>query len=510
MIQFHTSYTTTDRLPSAQSSARQLFEGSLNLEPLPFAHTITYIEAAKLEQQRKAEDIHKYQIWRLLRNVDDKGSLAITTLMPSKSQDVNTLARALRTGNWKHSIFSTERFGQCTFQAFKKKLITLEQFTTVFLRWAASVQFEKKDRPLIAHPVFNGEELTPNAEKLLLPALWKISNDEKERFLSLLKQAPESEKYFWTTNIPLNTLIRGKKREKHGQILLALDKIFVLFKMAKSSNFREWTLIIPSFTIFQAYLNAVFQENAVTIVPEFGIGTPEQIAFDIPQNQRLFALHFPGVKGLETGDGYYFGKYLSSFHDFYHSHRVSLIPPTHRLAYLRLYHVFTHCLELSKKSPERPLLSVQWPHPTDNCLSNRFIHHYQAIPGNKIEEFKEQTCHKIIDLEVPALDKYLQIFRSRGRGSYIIHDTKWNKTPFPEKVQGLTFTPFNFKTINRLHPEKYFNIAVSLHDMVTHRDQWKNSFFIDTLSVDRWTETNSIAIQACLINGFVNMPRSRL
>lgn len=488
--------------------------GSLNKEPFPFEETLKLISAAQEEKVQAEINPHSYALKRLLRNLTAEEQECVTQIKEDEEGLPEEVASALRAGKWDHEIFSSPRFGQYTVQAFMQKKISIEQLATVFMRWEASVQFSHSGNPLLTHPLFQKGDFTQDAIMLLIPSLWEISAAEKIRFIYKLLQSPLSERYFWTVKIPQEDYEKGEKRKKYGKVLYNLQTRLPLFTLRECpEDLDQMILVIPSFSILKAYLWAVHREHAVAVIPEFGIGTPKQIEFDIPQNQRLFALQFPNIKGLESGDGYYFGEYLASFHDFYHCHRISLIPPLHRLAYLRLAHIFKHCLTLSQRYPHEPLLTVYWSQQTDwRYKEIGKIHKFDPIPEEYHAYFHQRYFEEIIDLELPAADGYLNLFWKRE--SIHLNDD-WKKVKHPFLAEKLPFRPFMYyhPRLNGDAPETQFELCVALHDMVVNADAWKQNFNIDGLYQRRWIEDpmkGIIDIQGHLIEGFrceaISMP----
>lgn len=482
---------------------KELHSGSLNATPLPFEKTLKMIEASRNELIEDKKDSHSYALMRLFRNITPEEREIATQLEVGEEPLVDELALALYNGEWDSPIFTSPRFGQYVLQAFIQKRISIEQLTTVFLRWEATEQFSNSGNLLWTRSVFENGTLSEDAKKFLLPALWKMSADEEARFVDILGKSPKSEQYFWTVKVPKEDYEKGNKQKNFGKMLDAFQGRFRLFTLIKSAQEPDQAiLVVPSFSIIQAYLRGVYMEHAVTMIPEFGIGTPEQIEFDIPQNKRLFALHFPGIKGLEEGDGYYFGKYLSSFHDFYHSQRISLIPYPRRLAYLRLSHVFNHCLTLSENCPNQPLLTVYWTRDCSFFTKNvGEVYKFAPIKIDDRSSFQHKYYESNIDLERPATEGYVQLFREREScGEYTNKD-------YPLLAEKLPFVPFYayHMWLEGATPERYFDVCVALHDMVVHNVEWKNHFGIETMKTHHWHENDRYSnIQKKLIEGFSN------
>lgn len=484
---------------------RDLHTGTLNQNPLDFETTLKVIQAAQREEIQAANNPLEYALMRLLQNLSEEDQFTVSTVWPAELRNVAKLQNAIAENDWTDTIFQHKRFGQYAFQALKEQAITLEQFVTIFLRWEAEEQLTDSTRPLVRHQLFNEDSFSTNSEEILIPALWKMSSEELEIFKNELLATPSSEHNFWTVTIPESFYKKGRGRKKYGK---ALDQFQYRFRLFQLIEYRDCTegkmLVVPSFSILKAYLKAVFRENAVDIVPAFGSGKLQQIEFDIPQNKRFFALHFPGIQGLEEGDGYYFGKYISSLHDFYHCHRISVIPFQHRLAYLRLSHVFKHCLELSRANPKKNLLTVYWSQqsPLGPPRVGK-VYKYDAIKREDQKEFHKLYCEMTIDLESPACDGYIELFRNRNSR---IYDLNWEEIPFPEIVKTVRFRPFNF--INGLYldgtqPERHLPQCIAIHDMVLNMEAWKEHFGIDGMQ-HHWTEAGSRNIQATLIQGYTN------
>lgn len=64
---------------------------------------------------------------------------------------------------------------------------------------------------------------------------------------------------------------------------------------------------------------------------------------------RVFSLNFPGLKAMIEADTYAAGRYIFSFHDYYHCMRNSFIPHSHRLSFIRIANVLKNLLSTGKE-----------------------------------------------------------------------------------------------------------------------------------------------------------------
>lgn len=475
--------------PLDSQDLQDLRSGRLNQNPLPFETTLKVLRKAEALNQRAELEPRKEALYRLIRNLNAKDIKQIEIVDASENHYIDEVASALLCADWKNEIFNNERFGQYVFAAFKEGKISIEQLTTVFLQWEAKQQFAHDEITLNQHAVFDGDGLGQNI-RLLMTALWKMSDTQMNTFFHLLRKSPASEQFFWTVEIPTDRKGRLNIGLPYARFLEKFQEIFKLFRPQGHLLSGVKRLVIPSFSIMKSYLKALFGTDAVTMVPEFGIATSSQFEIDIPRNRHTFAIHFPKVSGLEAGDGHYFGKYLSSLHDFYHSHRASLIPFERRLAYLRVAHLFKHSQKISELYPQDPLLTVLWSTKTVVWeQSSGKVFKYSKISPEMWTVYYEQ----IINLEVPATDGYLQSFRVQQEES------------IAQSVY-VPFQPFKYKyaMIDGEHPEDYFCVAMILHDMVTHAREWKLHFDLDGYNSCRWSEdcVSVKQIQEHLIYGF--------
>jgi len=437
--------------------------GLLNMFPCPFEPTITKI---KKYTDAGISENKAFDAGRFLRNLNEQERAKVTTLLPGEQGNVDELVAALNDedGNWSHEILKNPRFPHYGFAAAQQGKLQKEQLATLLMQREADLQFETSCGPKKTHAVFDGNKLSKKAEELLIPSLWKMTEEEKKELIKRIKAAPASERFFWTVDIP-NEKLKGPQAEKWGIFLKKLQDVFrVLRLQEKSENPDVKTFVIPSFTILQSYLRVVFPENAAVMEPELGIATLEGTEQDLIQGKRPFALHFPGIDGLIEGDGYYFGHYLATFHDFYHAHRLSLIDKNQRLGLLRIAHVFQYIIELSKKNSEKSLLTCYWP---KDHIASRVVT-YPILKEGSLRKV-EKLVSKIIDMDEASM-RYLDTFRNRSDQSKLGAKMKIKD---PKNAFFRSYNRLFPYVIKRFVPEAYFPTVAVIHDMVVNKEHWE-------------------------------------
>lgn len=234
------------------------------------------------------------------------------------------MLEALRTGDWEAPIFSHERAPEMAYGLFRAGKISEGQFVTHQFFWAARTEYKEA---LGFFPMLDGGGLTSRARALLdLPR--GLTEAAKEQLAAKLAALPRSEQYVLQAST--HEALQADPR---------LGVADATFRAFLGMHFRPpegqaWGLVVPSFGLMQLYLEARYEERAMQAVPEFGIAPHESILDQIGQHRRVVVVPYPGIDGVEEGDGMYFGKTYGFLHDFYHLDRgSSIVIPEYRVLF---------------------------------------------------------------------------------------------------------------------------------------------------------------------------------
>lgn len=182
-------------------------------------------------------------------------------------------------------------------------------------------------------------------------------------FTQALKKAPASEQYFYTFRIPLGDTISWSPMYHALCYVLQYHlkkKVWNPVECEGKEFFglKQRVLVLPSFTMFQNFLNVHCGDHAVTLVPIFGKCTPSTIEKFKLQGKRIVEISLPVAEVEKEADGLYAGRLVYSLHDIYHGFRYSVVKNNEKAALKYINKIF---IELRKAQPHNTdLKRLKW------------------------------------------------------------------------------------------------------------------------------------------------------
>ncbi len=275
----------------------------------------------------------------------------------SDASSAGTLAGALRRGDWSDSGLADPAAAAIAGEsAYKRGLISLGQFVTLIMRWEALADFGVGSGALEPTPILDAaERLTPESREIFVgrPKRWNVramhwtglSEPQAEDFARRLARLPVSERGYWFFNIP-RISIEGRMRQKPAPWAKALvevdgaiwDQVFPAPLRRRRPDSRS--LVLPSFGVLQAYLDAKFGKDATQLLPAFGSTSMTELLDGIGAGGRVLGLQFPGQEFDTTkAHGFELGRLMYTLHDFFHAYAASLSPVEYRRTFRRIYRI---------------------------------------------------------------------------------------------------------------------------------------------------------------------------
>jgi tRNA(fMet)-specific endonuclease VapC len=145
------------------------------------------------------------------------------------------------------------------------------------------------------------------------------------RFQEALRSLPASERSYWILRLPTIDRLDKMSAIAFSPLYKSLLK-FVFKNPSWVDATQNFALIVPSFGILQALLDARFASSAVKLLPGFGSTSKDAVVEGIGKGGRVFGLHFPEVEAPNYADGFHYEKLLFTLHDFFHAYVGSLLP----------------------------------------------------------------------------------------------------------------------------------------------------------------------------------------
>lgn len=345
-------------------------KGMLLTYPLPFEYTLNKIK--KWDVERKEIHTHEAVLKRLVTNIqieEDKNLLnSVLVNYEENKETIQDFANLINSGDQDFKSLDNVRFGPLAYAALTKKLISPAEFSTLMMQWAAQEQFNTNcDR--VTYSLFKDNELSKEAKQNFMPLL-ELLPEEEIRFIENMRKASKFEQNF--TLIRLNKKMFCSHVVSSNYIVPEITQLMFLSKISPSSLFRfhntkeddgSKILIIPSYTIVDAYSKAVFNEDHISPMSELG-GLSDFIAIEqgVVQGTSPLAIPFPGFQSnVRVVHKDPVGLYGSIIHDGIHLIIKCIVPKNHRLAVLRSADVLTYTLDLCKYFSSRNLMEVDLP-----------------------------------------------------------------------------------------------------------------------------------------------------
>ncbi len=275
---------------------------------------------------------------------------------PSASQaEVASLVDALDRGDWNDPVFSdARRSADVARDAYEQGRLDLARFVTVVMRWETIEDFPLSKGDLDAKPVLASDgKLTTNARHIFGGATaWTDNNmpghqiglapEQLARFEELVAALPRSERSVWIIHVP-NEALAGSKKVPAAHAFDAVDRAiwaqgFKVPDVEKLPGHRA--MVIPTFGLMQAYLDARFGADAAQMLPSFGKTSMKQLMQGIASGGRVLGLQYPGlVLDTRGAHGFELGRIGYTQHDFYHAYVASMHPKPYRRLFKRIYEV---------------------------------------------------------------------------------------------------------------------------------------------------------------------------
>ncbi|MEZ4750960.1 MAG: hypothetical protein R3B54_10160 [Bdellovibrionota bacterium] len=242
----------------------------------------------------------------------------------ASSTQSRQMLQALNEGNWEAEVFNHPRASEIAYGLYRAAKISESQFVTHQFFWAARAEFAGTLRFL---PVMNGSGLSPEGSAVF-SAPRGLDDSGREAFAREAATLPRSEQY--VLQVSTEAAVRNDPR---------LGMADATFRGFLGTHFKPlegsgWGLVVPSLSLMQLYLSTRYKDRAMQGIPEFGVAPHDRIIDQIGRHTRVIAVPFPGIAGVEEGDGMYFGKTYAFLHDFYHLDRgSSVVIPEYRVLF---------------------------------------------------------------------------------------------------------------------------------------------------------------------------------
>ncbi len=251
--------------------------------------------------------------------------------------EIKALLFALNQGDWNAAAFRSENYPYVALEAYKRGLITSEQFGTVMLYWVNCRDFGKDQ--IEAIPLFN-ENGTVNerAEKIIQSTMWATGLSP----IPNLPAIPQTHSYLDSENLR-QTILELKKLPTSERFIFIRQKDYAQGNIAdviKGSGINifhtfEGGCMIPSIGLVRSFTKTKFGAQAAKINLVLGLSSSEDIEKNNRTGSRDVALHFPGTTLPTTADNQNAPGYLFTLHDLlYHLFMVSQVPFDHAHRYM--------------------------------------------------------------------------------------------------------------------------------------------------------------------------------
>lgn len=248
------------------------------------------------------------------------------------TEEIKILFQALARGDWQAPIFQKDRYPYMALEAYRRGVISSEQFGTVMLYWVNCRDFGKDQVQAI--PLFNkdgsvnevaesilqqtmrGTDLPPLPHLPSIPATYLHLDFQRLREVIFeLKKCLSSEQFIFVR----------KNDYTPGNIADSLynNSINIFHRFNKGC-------MVPSLSLVRCFLEKKYGAGAAKINLVLGSSSMEDIEKNNQTHSRDVALHFPGTTLPDTADGQDAPGYLFTLHDLlFHLFMVSQIPFEH-------------------------------------------------------------------------------------------------------------------------------------------------------------------------------------
>lgn len=310
---------------------------------LLLAHPMTSLGETPPEFDRLcASFLHSDPLTRALSNRE----IGRLKLQREEKARYSSAISAIQRGDWADNTFDPAITPQAqvpriALHAYLNKQITLEQFVTQSIRWAALSDFAPLDVNEIRPEAVLNADGTPTVvmiDRILHRWPFKDDPHSAAQFLEKVRRLPRSEQTVWS--------YRSKRHPKANDSLfwnVLAGEISVFFNEANGHSVVRF----PSYGLIAAYMEVVFGKNKFHLIPQLGISDNEEVKRGLLEGGRVLTLHLFGVPGVRKAHGG-MGKLESISHDLCHAIEGAAMPLAYRLALVRF-------AELRKKATANAL-----------------------------------------------------------------------------------------------------------------------------------------------------------
>ncbi|STX49977.1 Uncharacterised protein [Legionella busanensis] len=301
----------------------------------------------------------------------------------------------------------------------REQLGSILEFREMKLGFAASDATRNKVR--VGQFFDKNEQLTPEARSLLPHFL---SSEEKERFLSLLKEKPSSDQCFFVVNIPRSLLQNNDENTKRLNGLLQLsNNIKIILKSPTPVIEPEYTpyvqltdeleegekeeqeefypTIVFSAGARDALTKAIYGTHAKSLYASLGRFNIDDIERSIRNYGRYASTAYPGVEDETSFHKVIARVFFLTLHDEAHRRLISTIPNFAFDALLQAIDVI------------REKTNTKWSKEIWDTLDmevGEFLNETQAFRDQPSSDARTQTFSRLLNAKVYTEDRPMGLF----------------------------------------------------------------------------------------------------
>lgn len=273
----------------------------------------------------------------LTRTLDAR-KVARLKLTASEMGHFDSVVEAMQSGNWGSMVYDPAKVAQqelprIALHAYLKGQVTLDQFVTQAIRWAAIEDFPPEDLtrsgPIAA---FSADGTPSNELRERFLNRFPFDRDQKlaDEFLNRARALPDSEKVLWH--------YRGKPRKWKG-IHQSFTSLAGEISAHSKSRGSLAEVLFPSYGLIATYFSVSFAKNDFHLIPQLGKVDIREAREGILEGGRVLTLHLWGLPGEREAHGG-MERFESIGHDVTHSLEAAVMPKIFRLSLIRFLDVY--------------------------------------------------------------------------------------------------------------------------------------------------------------------------
>lgn len=194
--------------------------------------------------------------------------------------------------------------------------------------------------------------------KRILKTFFSLTDFGYSKFIESLRNAPFLERVFYTFNVPLGSPISWSPMYDQIRGACGYFGLVDVEPVLQYGSCKQQMLVVPSFSMLQAFLHAIYPDSAVTLIPMLGKCSTRTIEKNVLEGKRILNIGMKGAEVRIVTDEHYAGPLVSSLHDLYHAERYSRIKRNEQLALIKVNKIFGKALA---NSPEnKDLNHLKW------------------------------------------------------------------------------------------------------------------------------------------------------